>query len=115
MPSESGTSEHAFEADDQFGRRDVERTRQPPQYGDGRDVDAALDLADVGPIEPGLQGQELLGPALSAELTENAAEAACYTIRHELLFLQLFEGSIDEEVGADIEPAATLRITDRVG
>jgi hypothetical protein len=53
-------SEHAFESDDQFRWRNVECARQPPQYGNGGGVDAALYLADVGAIDLGLQGQELL-------------------------------------------------------
>jgi hypothetical protein len=70
-------SEHAFESYDEFRRRNVERARQPPQYGDGRGVDAALDLADVGAIDLGLQGQQLLRPSsLGAVLPEDASKAA---------------------------------------
>jgi hypothetical protein len=48
---------------EQFGCWNAERRRYFLNNEDGRIADAALDPADVGPVQPAFEGQGLLGPA----------------------------------------------------
>jgi hypothetical protein len=101
---------------DEYRRRNLQRSGQSAQDGDGRRVDPAFNLADIRAIDLRFRRQHGLRPALgetvlAEDFSEPPADQILANGRYRLLrdphgtsSLQFFDCPVEKEVRADLQP-----------